>query len=222
MGAPVRPTPPARIRPRTIIYIDGFNLYYGAVKDVPALKWLNIERFCRLLRPDDDIVAIRYFSALVEGPTRPNQEMYLRALATTPLVSVVLGRFKKKNITCRLSACMHPGERRFRVPEEKRTDVSIATYMMDDAYRNACDHLIIFSGDSDLVPPVAMVRGRFPEKKITVYVPSRNAERGAAVELRTACHVNRDLPLILLPKSQFPNEIPDGGAGVIRRPADWV
>jgi hypothetical protein len=28
---------------RTSIYIDGFNLYYGAVKDTPY-KWLNLVR----------------------------------------------------------------------------------------------------------------------------------------------------------------------------------
>ena len=33
---------------RTSIYIDGFNLYYGAVKDTPY-KWLNLDTLCRLL-----------------------------------------------------------------------------------------------------------------------------------------------------------------------------
>jgi len=33
---------------RTSIYIDGFNLYYGAVKDTPY-KWLNLDMLCRLL-----------------------------------------------------------------------------------------------------------------------------------------------------------------------------
>jgi hypothetical protein len=59
------------------VYIDGFNLYYGAVRDNPALKWLDIARFCQLLRPNDDPRLIRYFSALVEGSTRANQEIYL-------------------------------------------------------------------------------------------------------------------------------------------------
>ena len=94
--------------------------------------------------------------------------------------------------------------------------------MLDDAYQNLCDHLILFSGDSDLVPAVNMVRHRFPAKKITVYVPFRNPIRGAAVELRVAASVHRDLPLALLPKAQFPDAIPDGAGGVINRPADWT
>lgn len=51
---------------------------------------------------------------------------------------------------------------------------------------------------SDLVPVVNMVKTRFPAKQITVYVPSRNPVRGAAVGLRAAADKNRDLPLNLL------------------------
>ena len=51
---------------RTIVYIDGFNFYYGAVKDTPH-KWLDFEAFCRLLLPRDDIVKIRYFTARISA-----------------------------------------------------------------------------------------------------------------------------------------------------------
>jgi len=216
------PPPPAPLRKRSIIYIDGFNLYYGALKDVPRLKWLNIERFCKLLRPHDDIRVIRYFSALVDGPTKPHQEAYLRALSTTPLVNIILGKFKNKSVKCLVTACTLVGSRRFQVSEEKRTDVNIAVSMLDDAYQDKCDHFILFSGDSDLVPAVTTTRLRFPQKKISVYVPFRNTIRGAAVELRTAAHAHRDLPLFLLGKALFPEQVPDGAGGLISRPAAWV
>jgi uncharacterized LabA/DUF88 family protein len=220
MGAPPPPNP--ILRPRTIFYVDGFNLYYGAVRATPDQKWLDLERYCKLLRPHDDIVSIRYFSALVSGPTRSNQETYLRALSTTPLVEVVLGKFKQKNVKCGVATCTSPGQKWYQMPEEKRTDVNIAVFMLDDAYQNACDQMIIFSGDSDLVPVINMVRRRFPAKKIIVYVPSRDPVRGAAVELRTAAHVNRTLPLQLLSKSQFPNQLQDGSGGVISKPPTWI
>ena len=51
------------------------------------------------------------------------------------------------------------------MPEEKRTDVNIAVFMLDDAYRDMCDQFVIFSSDSDLVPAVNMVRLRFPKKE---------------------------------------------------------
>jgi uncharacterized LabA/DUF88 family protein len=213
--------PPATPKPRTIFYIDGLNLYYGAVRPTPALKWLDIARYCKLLRPHDDIILIRYFSALITGPTRVNQEVYLRALATTPLVEVMLGRFKSKTVKCGVAACTMAGNKWYLMPEEKRTDVNMAVFMLDDAYRDLCDQFIIFSGDSDLVPSVNMVRLRFPKKKIIVYVPSQNPVRGAAVELRTSAHVHRTLPAILLSKSQFPDTIPDGAGGTLTRPASW-
>ncbi len=77
------------------------------------------------------------------------------------------------------------------------------------------------SGDSDLVPAVHMVKGRFPQKRITVYVPTNNPVRGYAVELRAAAHKNRDLPLQLLPRAQLPAQIPDGGGGQIIKPHVW-
>ncbi len=213
--------PPRPARPRTVFYIDGLNLYYGAVRPTPGLKWLDLARYCRLLRPDDDIKLIRYFSALVQGPNRTNQETYLRALSTTPVVEVILGKFKTKNVKCGVAACTMTSSKWYGMPEEKRTDVNIAVFMLDDAYREFCDQFVIFSGDSDLVPAVNMVRQRFPKKKIIVYVPSQNPTRGAAVELRTSAHVHRTLPILLLSKSQFPEHIADGAGGILSRPVSW-
>jgi hypothetical protein len=210
----------AKPKPRVIVYIDGLNLYYGVLQQVPASRWLNVERLCELLRPNDDLKLIKYFSAPVAGSA--DQATYLRALATLPKVQVILGKFKRKKVKCGVGGCGHLASKWFTVPEEKRTDVNIAVSMVDDAYQNACDHFVVMSGDSDLVPGVATVRQRFASKTITVYVPSRNPIRAAAVELRTAANRARELPLILLPKAQFPNSIPDGIGGTLNRPTSWV
>lgn len=211
----------AQNRPRSIVYIDGFNLYYGAVKGTPH-KWLDLQRFFTLLRPDDDIQVIRYFTALITGPGLARQQTFLQALATRPLIEVILGSFKTRRIKCRCSGCAATGAARFfDMPEEKRTDVNVAIYMLDDAYQGKCDCMIVVSGDSDLVPAVRMVRSRFPGIKITVYVPARVPQRGYAVELRTAAHAHRLLPLNLLPIAQFPTTIPDGTGGFITKPASW-
>jgi hypothetical protein len=68
---------------RSIVYIDGFNLYYGALCRGP-FKWLDLERYGTRLRQDDDIQVIRYFRALVAGPVQVRQTTYLRALGTFP------------------------------------------------------------------------------------------------------------------------------------------
>ena len=204
---------------RSIVYVDGFNIYYGAIRGT-AHKWLNLERFFRLLRPNDDLQVIRYFTALVNGPTRPNQEVYLKALETLPLVEIELGKFKTKRVKCRVSACSYAGSRLFPTEEEKRTDVNIGIRMLDDAYQDLCDLFILVSGDSDLVPAVHLVKERFPHKKIAVYVPARNPVRGAAVELRSAADRAKLLPLQLLPHAHFPPRVPDAG-GFLVKPTTW-
>ena len=144
------------------IYIDGFNLYYGAIHKGPH-KWLNLQRYFEMLRQGDSIQQIHYFTALVNGPTRLDQEVYLRALATLPLVNVVMGKFKAKQITCTVSACTLATSRLFTTQEEKRTDVNIAINMLNDAYQDRCDRFVIVSGDSDLVPALNMVTDLFPQ-----------------------------------------------------------
>ena len=48
----------------TRFYIDGLNLYYGALKGTPH-KWLDLEAFAYRLTPHDQIDAVRYFTARV-------------------------------------------------------------------------------------------------------------------------------------------------------------
>lgn len=205
---------------KTVVYIDGFNLYYGAIKGT-AHKWLNLESYFTRLLPHDEVVAVKYFSAPVNGAPGVRQSAYLLALDTLPLVSVVLGKFKKKTATCLVSACSFSGDRRYQTSEEKRTDVNIAVHLLDDAYQDVAEKLVIVSGDSDLIPPIQMIRLRFPTKKIVVYVPANSPIRGAAVELRSAAHANRTLPENLLSRSQFPASVPDGSGGFIAKPLGW-
>lgn len=205
---------------RTIIYIDGFNFYYGAIRG-GAHKWLDSEGVFKRLRPHDDIVTIHYFTALVSGRKQANPEAYLRALSTCPKVNIILGKFKRKQVKCRVKSCQHDGERVFDSAEEKRTDVNIALQMLDDAMCDRADRMILVSGDSDLVPALELVKARRPVVELVVYVPSRNPARRAATELRMAADKHRTFPLRLLAVSSFPVELADGRGGSIRKPAGW-
>jgi len=202
------------------VYVDGFNLYYGALRNSPN-RWLNLERYFTLLRQQDQIQRICYFTARHSDPPSAKQATYLRALATLPRVRVIEGRFKERETRCRVITCAFAGDKLFRTPIEKRTDVNIALQMLDDAYQEVCDTFVLVSGDSDLVPAVELVKTRFPEKTTIVYVPTRSAIRGAAVELRTSAHRHRSLPLELLRKAQFPANVPDGRGGTITKPLGW-
>jgi hypothetical protein len=214
------PLPVLKRKKRAIVYVDGFNLYYGSVKGT-LHKWLDLQRFFELLRNGDDVLQINYFTAMVRGATLPNQQVYLQALATLPKVNVVLGKHKTKRATCAVTACTHTGAKKFFTWEEKRTDVNIAVKMMDDAYQDACDTFVLVSGDSDLAPPLYSIKNSFPAKEIVVYVPARDAHRGAATEIRTAADRHATLPQVLIQRSQFATTIPDGAGGTLTKPASW-
>jgi hypothetical protein len=49
---------------KTNVYIDGFNLYYGCVRNTPP-RWLDLSALCTKLLPKNKINRIRYFTALV-------------------------------------------------------------------------------------------------------------------------------------------------------------
>lgn len=206
---------------RSIIYIDGYNFYYGAVYQT-RFKWLNFQTLFQTLRQDDSIQKIYYFTALLDNdPVRlARQNAYLEAMRTCNLMEIVLGKYKSKEITCRVHRCTHQ-IRQFQTYEEKRTDVNIALQMLADAYENKCDRFIVISGDSDLVPVINRVKRKFPNKKVTVYVPHRDPIRGAAVEIRNAADKHKSFPLNLIPLHQFPVQVPDGMGGFIQKPPTW-
>ena len=85
---------------RTRVYVDGFNLYYGALKGSP-FKWLDPVRLAaRLLPPECVIDKLGYFTARVSGKLDPGapgrQQVYFNALATLPEVELYYGRFLAK------------------------------------------------------------------------------------------------------------------------------
>jgi 6-hydroxy-3-succinoylpyridine 3-monooxygenase len=205
---------------RSIVYIDGFNFYYGAVKGT-SHKWLNLQKYFELLRQDDELQKIWYFTAKVSGVQLARQETYFDALATMPLIEMVFGLYKLKKLRCKIRECGYQGNKSYKVPEEKGTDVNIALQMLDDAYQGACDRIILVSGDSDLVPAVKLVKKRHPEIQVTVYIPASDPRRGAATELRSVADKHKTLPTALLSKAQFPDDLIGASGKNICKPSNW-
>jgi hypothetical protein len=87
---------------RVWAYVDGFNLYYGAVKGTP-FKWLNPVELARRVLPAGHVIErLKYFTAHVSGAADPDvprrQYAYLSALRTLPEVELHFGRFLAKTI----------------------------------------------------------------------------------------------------------------------------
>ena len=203
--------------PRSVIYIDGLNLYYGALKDT-QWKWLNLDDYFHRVRNGDSIQAIKYFTAL--APSK-DQEDYLSAIGTTN-VEIILGAFKNKRIACRVRNCSHTGSRKFAYREEKRTDVNIGIHMVNDGYKNLYDLAVLVTGDSGIVPALEMVKQEFPTKQLICYVPDFFGYRGIGADLqKTTSSRCRILPNILLKQAQFPTQIMDSQGKAIVKPSTW-
>lgn len=144
------------------VYIDGFNLYYGAVKSSP-FKWLDLTALCHRMLPTDHIEAIKYFTAILSArpgdpdlPTR--QQIYLRALRTIPNLSIVYGHFLTHSCRMVLTGSKPPKKVWVDKTEEKGSDVNIATHLLDDAFHNRFEVGVLLTNDSDLLEPVRVVR----------------------------------------------------------------
>ncbi len=65
---------------KTIIYVDGFNLYYGCLKN-STYKWLDLKKlFVDLLDESHEIVAIKYFTAYISSRAGNENSIALHVL----------------------------------------------------------------------------------------------------------------------------------------------
>lgn len=208
---------------RTSIYVDGFNLYFGGLKNTPY-KWLDIKGLCsRILKPENDIRHIKYFTAHVSPtPADPgkhlDQQVYLRALRrTTPELDVITGQFTTHKVRKRLVSPPTTGPKHAEVWEttEKGSDVNLAVHMVNDAWLNVFDCAVIISGDSDLAESIKLVRTHHPKKVVGVFAPGK---RGISQKLVLASSFMRAISTTALSASQFPAHIP---GTTIFKPADW-
>lgn len=206
---------------RTIVYVDAFNLYYGALRKTP-FKWLDLLKLSRaLLQPVNDIVAIKYFTAKVaarpDNPGQPlRQDLYLRALRTIR-ADIVFGHYLEHVVPMRLAHPPKKGKKLVEVikTEEKGSDVNLASYLLLDAARDRMDCAVLITGDSDLTTPVRMVRAEF-HKTVGVLNPQKHV---CATLHREASFYKHIRPAALA-ASQFPDELADA-AGAFRKPAEW-
>ncbi len=211
--------------PDTFVYIDGLNLYYGALRNRPGLKWLNPLAMLERIIPGQRITHIRYFSApVMRNPADPDaparQAVYFRALRTIPSLSIHEGRMAVRTKTgVVLPRSSPPQVATLEVFEEKRTDVNIASHLLMDAFENRYDTAVIVSNDSDLTTPIEMAVNRLGKTVVTVN-PYRAARQSS--ELRHAA--SRAIPQInasVLRASQFPSTLTDA-RGSFTRPRSWV
>lgn len=206
---------------RTNVYVDGFNLYYGCLKDTPY-RWLDIAAMCRLAVPGSVIHRVKVFTARVAGtpqdPRKPDrQAAYFRALLTTPRLTVHLGHFLQSRVWMPHANPPPPTVEVWKT-EEKGSDVNLAAHLLMDGCRKDYEAAIVVTNDSDLAEPVRMVRGQF-HLPITVLHPLRSG-RPRSVQLRKAATASLPIDPAWLAAAQFPPTLTDA-TGTIHKPASW-
>jgi hypothetical protein len=214
-------------RLRTIVYVDGFNLYYGCLKD-SAERWLDVGALCeRMLSSDSDIVGIKYFTARVKvRPGNPHagqrQQTYFRALATVPNLTIHYGRFLERAATRRCVKDDNRGRARFVEvweTEEKGSDVNLASHLLIDGWRARYDLAVVISNDSDLKEPVRLVREEL-NAPVGVLNPHGNRSWALSPKQLPRGSFYKPIRRAALRASQFPIQVPDA-SGIVHKPTSW-
>ncbi len=207
----------------TNLYIDGFNLYYRAVRGTP-FKWLNLRKLAETLFPKDTIHQVCYFTALLDArpddPSQPRRQLvYLRALATLPGLKAYYGTFRSGTKRRPLAEPVPtlPTHVLVRDSEEKGSDVNLATRLLVDGFNGEYEQAVIVSNDADFAGAIRYVRDDLGRRVVLVNPDRRNT---SPRQLADAATYVRHLWKSHLRRSQFPDVLRDE-VGVITKPMGW-
>ena len=207
---------------RTILYVDGFNLYYGALKG-SRCKWLDLlALFQTVLGSRYDILKIKYFTARVsDTPNNPSksqrQNVYLRALQHyRPEVEVYFGHFLSHKVRAPLANPVD-GSRTVEVirTEEKGSDVNLAVHVLNDGWLDAYDCAVVVTNDGDIAEAMHLVRKHHDNKQVGLITPRK---RYPSHPLRKHANFARRIRPNALERSQLPNPIP---GTKFHKPRSW-
>lgn len=193
-----------------IIYIDGFNLYYGIRTLGQWYKWLDIQLLAEsfVVSGNPEII-IKFFTARLNGRNDQSdrQSIYLDALSKhCPKIKIIKGYFAKIR---KCSNCDAKNN------EEKQTDVNIASEILQDCYENNFDIAYLVSGDSDLVAPVKKAL-KLNKIIIVAFPPNRKSK-----ELIKVANNYFDIKENRLRQCQLPDEITTKRTP-LKRPEKWA
>lgn len=228
---------------RTIVYIDGYNFYYGRLKDTPY-KWLDIvklfeKHIVHAQLPNTEIIRVKFFTANVMGNFSSHgdigvemQNRYHRALTKLypDKLEIIYGYHAAEAAHMPKFHGNGPVDKKDNHKvwklNEKQTDVNIALHLYRDALNGAADALVVCSSDSDLEPALKMIKDDGFPVEIGVVIPTRPFTDGhhsrppnkklSDLAHWTRSHINDDE----LAKSQLPDVVPTNKKA-IKKPHYW-
>ncbi len=193
---------------KTRIYIDGYNLYYGVLKNSPY-KWLDPIELVKsaiinsvpanILAGLDNVIITKYFTSEVipkitfSATAATDQKAYHQALQCIypeEMFSIILGTHTVNPVTLRQVDPLRPKELHAGCPqvnvwriEEKQTDINIAVHALMDAFSDPTpQHFVFVSNDTDLCPLLDALK-KLEHIKTGVIAPVDGIYRHQATDL---------------------------------------
>lgn len=202
--------------------MDGFNLYYGCLKN-SSYKWLDLKKlFINLLDESHEIVTIKYFTAYISSragneDSRLRQRYYLQAIeAFIPELEIYYGHYLTHPVKAKV---VNPPPEFIQVykTEEKGSDVNLALHILNDAWLKAYDCAVLVSNDSDLAESLKMVKAQH-KFNIGLIFPNTDAKRHPSHQLTQHADFVKRIRPGALAKAQLPKQIP---GTEIAKPVAW-
>lgn len=179
--------------------------------------WLNIRDLSlKLLKPNQILKGVKYFTSRVSStPNDPDkatrQNEILEAIETLTDTKIFYGHYLTNSVKC--FNC----KKIWTAPDEKMTDVNIATELLIDAFQDKFDVAILISGDSDLAPAIQSIKKIFKNKQTIIFFPPKRVSK----HLREIEEMSFTLGRKLLADSQFPEEVLKPNGLKLKRPPLW-
>ena len=201
---------------RIVFFIDGFNLYHALISNPKyrKYKWLNYSKLAEcFVHSKDQIVKIFYFTSYAtwDQAKMARHKRFIAALESTG-IETVRGKFKIRDKRCRIC------KRKYKIPEEKETDVNISVKLFQIAIDDLYDIGILVSADTDLVPAIKALKSSFPEKEMRVIFPiGRYAEALKKIVDSPPMRMKEHH----IKTCQFPDVVDLGNGKQVEKPESW-
>ncbi len=210
---------------RATFLVDGFNVYHSAKQashdlNGASTRWLNLRALLSSYLPviggGMQLEGIYYFSALAThlDARKPGlstrHRLYIECLQSTG-VQIELARFKCKSIWC--SQCNNHRD----AYEEKETDVALSVKLLELFHADACDTIVLVSGDTDLAPAVRAAARMFPAKTVCFAFPYRRKNAELATLVNKHFRIKKDRYV----QHQFPDSVVLPSGRTINKPDHW-
>ncbi len=207
---------------RTIVYVDGYNLYYGLLRK-SKLKWLDLYSLFNEHVLDDraNLLQVRYYTAPVLGRmsddsrSTQRQRNYLQALRKMypGKLEIIEGKILATTPFQRLVQPIPQAPHLETVQvfdfNEKKTDVNLASDMLAGAWTDVFDQAVLCSNDSDLEGAFSTIKRYLPHIRLGLVAPILGEDhRHISKDLSKYADWSKILSPVHLKNAQLPERIP--------------